>query len=242
MQLFQWQPAKETLVAVTAGFVIIFLSVLMLPFSATSWIRIVIHDIGMVGLAGILFPLLYIQRSGRSFAEFGLTFHRWHVFTPINLILGLFLLGVFVYWVPPEGFQFDTDTALTMLLILCTGVFEVIFFYGFLRTLFEQAFGLIPAVLLTAGFYSFHHIGFQPEFLLLFFVGLMYALVYRAGSSVLLIYPFFWGVGASYNVLIQSGEVAAIMYPEIRLMYLSVFVILIPVWVWLKSRRYNSYG
>ncbi len=242
MQLFQWQPAKETLVAVTAGLAVIFLSLLMLPFSTDSWIRIIIHDIVMVCLAGILFPVLYIQRSGLGFTQFGLTLRRWRIFLPINLILGVFLLCIFVYWVPPEGFRFDSNRALTMMVILCTGVFEVIFFYGFLRTLLERAFGVIPAILLTAMFYSFHHVGFQPEFLLLFFVGIMYALVYRAGSSFLLIYPFFWGVGASYNVLIQSGEVSTIMYPGIRFIYLSVFIILILVRAWLKSRRQNPGG
>ncbi len=238
MQLFQWQPAKETLVAFLAGLVIIFLSVLMLPFNVNSWMRITIHDIGMICLAGILFPLFYIQRSGRGFADFGLTLRRWYVFVPINLILGVFLLYIFIYyWVPPAGFRFDTKTLMTMTVILCTGVFEVIFFYGFLRTLFERAFGVIPAILLAAVFYSFHHIGFQPEFLQLFFVGVMYAAVYRTGNSVLLIYPFFWGVGALYNVLIQSREVSSIMYPGIRSLYLSVLIVFMLARVWTESRR-----
>lgn len=237
MQLFKWQPEKEALVAFTAGVAVIFLSVLMLPFGVESWIRIAIHDIGMICLAGILFPLYYIQRSGRSFVDFGLTLRRWYVFLPINFILGVFLLYIFIYWVPPSGFRFDTETLMTMIVILCTGVFEVVFFYGFLRTLFERAFGVIPAVLLTALFYSFHHIGFQPEFLLLFFVGVMYAVVYRSGSSVLLIYPFFWGVGALYNVLVQSRAVSSIMYPGIRALYLAILIPLILTWVWTESRR-----
>lgn len=237
MRLFQWQPAKETLIAFMAGLVIIVLSLLMLPFSETSWIRIVIHDIGMVCLAGILFPLVCIQRSGLRFADFGLTLRRWYVFVPINLILGGFLLVIFIYWVPPAGFRFDSKTLMTMTVILWTGVFEVIFFYGFLRTLFERAFGLIPAILLAALFYSFHHVGFQPEFLQLFFVGIMYAAVYRTGSSALLIYPFYWGVGAIYNVLIQSREVSSIMYPEIRSLYLSVLIIIILAWVRAKTSK-----
>lgn len=240
MKLLKWQPAKETIVAFTTGLLIILLSALMIPFNANSWIRIVIHDIGMICLAGIMLPLSYMQKSGRCFAELGLTHRRWYVFLPINLILGVFLLYIFIYWVPPTGFSFDSKTLITMAVILCTGVFEVIFFYGFLRTLFERAFGVIPAILLAAVFYSFHHIGFQPEFLQLFFVGVMYAVIYRAGNSVLLIYPFFWGVGASYNVLIQSQKVSTIMYPGIRLMCLLVSFVLMFAWFWFKSR--NSSG
>jgi len=96
---------------------------------------------------------------------------------------------------------------------------------------------VIPAILLAAVFYSFHHIGFQPEFLQLFFVGVMYAAVYRTGNSVLLIYPFFWGVGALYNVLIQSREVSSIMYPGIRSLYLSVLIVFMLARVWTESRR-----
>jgi len=236
VKLFRWEPSKQIITPLMAGLVVILLSAAMLPFNENSWLRIAIHDIGMICLAGILFPLFYIQRSGRSFADFGLTLRRWYVFVPINLILGVFLLYIFIYWVPPAGFRFDTKTLMTMIVILCTGVFEVIFFYGFLRTLFERAFGVIPAILLAAVFYSFHHIGFQPEFLQLFFVGVMYAAVYRTGNSVLLIFPFFWGVGALYNVLIQSQKVSSIMYPGIRSLYLSVFVLLILAYVWKKLK------
>lgn len=54
----------------------------------------------------------------------------------------------------------------------------MIFIYGFLRDQFERAFGMIPAVILTAIFYSFHHDGFQPEFLKLFWVGIIYVSVF----------------------------------------------------------------
>lgn len=237
MQFFDWQPSKETLVAFITGITVIFLSVLMLPFDVNSWLRIAIHDIGMICLVGILLPLLYIQRSGLSFTDFGLTLRKWYIFVPINLGLGALLLSIFIYWVPPNGMEFDFNTLMTISVILCTGVFEVIFFYGFLRTVFEKAFGMIPAILLTGVFYSFHHIGFQPEFLRLFFVGVMYALIYRTGNSVLLIYPFFWGVGAVYDVLIQSREVSAIMYPGIRSLYLFVLIMFILIRVWIQSRR-----
>jgi len=152
-------------------------------------------------------------------------------------MLGIILLFVLIYWVPPEGFRPDAEALMKITVILCAGVFEVIFFYGFQRTLFERAFGTVPAIILAALFYSFHHIGFQPEFLQLFFVGVMYAAVYRAGNSVLLIYPFFWGIGASYNVLIQSKKVSSIMYPAIRALYLPVLIMFILAWVWTESQR-----
>ena len=82
--LFQWQPTKETLVAVIAGFVVIGLSAAMIPTRHVPWGSILIRDIGQIFLAGILFPLLYILISGNRFAEFGLTFKRWYIFLLIN--------------------------------------------------------------------------------------------------------------------------------------------------------------
>jgi membrane protease YdiL (CAAX protease family) len=115
-------------------------------------------------------------------------------------------------------------------------VFELIFFYAFLRTLFEQAFGIVPAVILTALFYAFHHIGFQPEYGKLIFVGVLYATVYRLGNSALLIYPFFLGVGGTYDVLIQSKAVSPILFPEIRTLYLAVLILAALIWTWKKAK------
>ncbi|MFZ5933083.1 MAG: type II CAAX prenyl endopeptidase Rce1 family protein [Patescibacteria group bacterium] len=128
---------------------------------------------------------------------------------------------------PGLNFQLNFNTLWSIIYIMVTGIFEVIVFYSFLRTVFEKSFGIIPAIILTALFYSFHHIGFQPEFLKLFFVGIIYAVVFRGANSALLIYPFFWGVGASYDVLIQSNVVGAIVYPEIRSIILIAGLIVI---------------
>jgi membrane protease YdiL (CAAX protease family) len=76
-------------------------------------------------------------------------------------------------------------------LLLVPGVFEVFFYYAFMRTIFEKAFGIIPAIILTAIMYSFHHIGFQPEFGKLIFVGILMASIFRMGGNFLIIFPLF---------------------------------------------------
>ena len=80
----------------------------------------------------------------------------------------------------------------------------MVFIYGFLRYEFERAFGILPAILITAIFYSLHHAGFQPEFTKLFFVGIMYVAVYYFTHNIFSIFPFFWGVGAVWDVLVHS--------------------------------------
>ena len=214
------------------GFIIIGLSAAMIPTREMPWVSIMLRDVGMILLAGIFFPFFYILRSGAHFDEFGLTLKRWHIVLPINLILGGLLLLLFVSEKPPEGIRFDLITFTKITYIFMAGVFEVIFFYSFQRTLFEQAFGIIPGIFLAALFYSLHHVGFQPEFGKLFFVGLMYAVVFRLGNSALMIYPFFWGVGGCYDVLVQSQEVSPILYSGIRSIFLtiSIFAMIILAW------------
>ncbi|MFH1612585.1 MAG: CPBP family glutamic-type intramembrane protease [bacterium] len=149
--------------------------------------------------------------------DFGLSIKRWYIYLPINIILSILLLFLFLEDYPDAKIVFDSNTIAKIGYIMIAGVFETIVFYAFLRKIFENAFGIIPAILLASIAYSFHHAGFQPEFLKLIFVGILYASVFRAGNSALLIYPFFWGVGACFDVLVQSEVVDEILYPGIRL-------------------------
>jgi len=223
--LFRWHPARETLIAALAGFLVLGLSWTMIPTREIPWLSIFIRDELMIYLVGIAFPIWYIARTGRDFAAFGLTLRRWPIYLVINLVLGVLLFLIFRSESPvPSGFQLDSTKLWQILFIMLAGVFEVVFFYSFLRTLFERAFGIVPAILIAVTFYTFHHIGFQPEYAKLFPVGLIYAIPFRLGNSALLIYPFFWGVGGCYDVLVQSKVVSEILYPQARSLVLLLLL------------------
>jgi hypothetical protein len=209
----------------------------MIPARDVPWVSILIRDIGMIFLMGIVLPLLYMKRSGHRFNEFGLTLKRWYIVFPINVVLGVLLLLLFISENPDVPFHFDGQTLLNISFIMLAGVFEVIFFYSFQRTLFERAFGIIPGIILAALFYTFHHLGFQPEFGKLFFVGLMYATTFRIGNSAFMIYPFFWGVGGCYDVLVQSQKVLPILHPGIRSLYLGILIIAVVIWTLRRKPR-----
>ncbi|MGD0918683.1 MAG: hypothetical protein ABSB22_19720 [Thermodesulfobacteriota bacterium] len=236
-KLFRWQPSRQTFIAMIAGVVVLGLSMLMIPVENWPWLRIIIRDIGQIFLVGILFPLLYVHRSGEGFARLGLSFRKWYLFLPINFVLGVLLLLQFLSKSPPPtGFRLDAPTLWKTAYIMLALFFELLFFYAFLRSLFEKAFGIVPGIVLAALFYAFHHAGFQPEFGKLFFVGVLYAAVYRLGNSALLIYPFFLGVGGAYDVLIQSQVVSPILFPEIRTLYLAVLILAVVAWTWKKAK------
>jgi len=235
-KLFRWQPTRQTLLASGAGLVVIGLSVAMMLTQGIPWLSIIIRDIGQIFLVGILLPVVTMQRSGNSFAEFGLGSRKWQLFLPVNLALGGLLLLLFLSESPPPaGFRLNALVLWRAAFVLLALCFELIFFYAFQRTLFTRAFGLVPGVLLTALFYAFHHVGFQPEYGKLVFVGLIYATTYSLGNSALLIFPFFLGVGGLYDVLIQSQVVSPIMHPAIRSVYLAL--LLLATGIWMRTRR-----
>ena len=102
-----------------------------------------------------------------------------------------------------ENIEIKKEAIIPIVYILVSGIFEMTFIYGFLRKIFDKSFGIIPGILLTAVFYSFHHAGFQPEFGKLIFVGIMYAGIYRITNNLLIVFPFFWGIGAIWDVLVN---------------------------------------
>jgi len=221
-KFFRWRPSRETLYALAAGILVLGFSAGMRIFETVTPVNIALRDAGQIFFAGILLPLWIMRRFGISFADCGLSLRKWPIFLPINLILAGVLLAMFLADVPiPPDYRIDASTIWKAGFVLLALCFEVFFFHAFLRTVLERAFGILPAIVLTAAFYSLHHLGFQPEFEKLFFVGLMYASVYRLGNSALLVFPFFYMVGGLYDVFFQSQAVAPILYPEIRTLALS---------------------
>jgi membrane protease YdiL (CAAX protease family) len=236
--LFRWRPSRETLVALGGGMAVLGLSAAMMALRKHPRISITIRDAGQIFILGILFPFGYIKRSGQSWAEFGFTLNKWPAFLLINLVLGTILLLTLLSTSPPRAdFRLSAATlwpAAYVMLALC---FELVFFYAFLRTILERAFGIIPAIILTALFYAFHHLGFQPEYGKLFLVGVLYGTAYRSANSALLIFPFFLGVGGAYDVLIQSQAVAPILHTEVRTLYLAAAILATVAWFWKETPR-----
>jgi membrane protease YdiL (CAAX protease family) len=208
----QWQPTGDTWLAMGAGLVVILLSYsLNLLQSDGFWTKALTFLILTLGIRigiGFYFPLRYeILERDEGWAFFGITKRRWGLSLILNIVFAVLLLLMFLSESAETGERilFNKDTLTSVYYILVAGVFEMIFIYGFLRKTFERAFGLIPSLILTALFYSFYHVGFQPEFLKLFFVGLLYSGAFRLTENVLIIFPFFWGVGAAWDVLVNFG-------------------------------------
>ncbi len=209
---FRFKFTKDTAVALISGIAVILLSSSMYLYSgdsvAAGILNFVILDFLIRTILGFALPMYYIlviKKEKVSF--FGIKKEK----SIASLIAGIILAGLLLMQFLFESGDMGSDILLKpsvifpILYILVSGIFEMVFIYGFLRKIFEESFGIIPGILLTAVFYSFHHAGFQPEFFKLFFVGIMYASVFRITNNILIVFPFYWGVGAVWDVLVNFG-------------------------------------
>lgn len=238
--LFRFKITKDTGIAAATGLTMIALSLLMLPFGGDSIsdtvISFVLRDLLMIFGLGVVFVSLYVDKKGKEvIAELGFTKRKWILSLVINVVLAAGLLAVFLKDEVPENVM-TLKNLFGASYILVAGVFEMTFIYGFLRISFEKAFGIIPSILLTSVFYSLHHAGFQPEFMHLFLVGLIYCTVFYFTKNMLVIFPFFWGVGALWDVLVSSEAGDEIKNP---VSFAIALIILIASAAWVLFRKWR---
>ncbi|WDV44887.1 hypothetical protein PV797_15365 [Clostridiaceae bacterium M8S5] len=207
-RLFRFKPTRDTYIALMCGIIVITLSFTMSLFHEETILNkivcVILRDILMILVVGIGFTLYYILINKKgSLADLGITKRKLPLSLIINVLLGVGLLMMFMKETD-KHIVIDYNNIYAITYIFMAGIFEIVFIYGFLRFYFERAFGVIPAIILTAIFYSSHHAGFQPEFLKLFYVGIMYTSVIYITNNMFIMFPIFWGVGATWDVLINS--------------------------------------
>lgn len=176
-----------------------------------------------------LYWMVIIQR--RSLADLGLT-TRW---LGLSLVLQLFFAGL----------QFSGTLAQTQLprfeeflplvaLALTIGFFEAVFWRGWVLLRLEESFGMIPAILLGSALYAAYHIGYGmplSEMIFLFFIGIMFAVVFRLTKNIFILWPIFQPMGQLVT-LIKDGLTLPL------LAWLGFFEVLIVmlILVWLAAR------
>ena len=238
-KFFRFNFTKETAVAFYAGAGMIFLSLLMLLFGGDSFfdkaMSFVLRDLFMIFGLGVVFVSLYVGKKEEGLKAIGFTGRKTVLSLVLDFVFATGLLAIFLKDEKPAEIL-EIKNLYAAAYILVAGIFEMTFIYGYLRASFENAFGIIPAIILTSAFYSFHHAGFQPEFLHLFLVGLMYCSVYYITQNLLIIFPFFWGVGALWDVIVSSEAGDEIKNLESFIIAL-VILALSAIWVFIIKRR-----
>jgi uncharacterized protein len=132
------------------------------------------------------------HRTPTAGLELGLTRKNWRQAVGLGLVLGAIQFFLTLY-----GYDLPTPVEWVPLLTmsLMVGLFEAIFFRGFVQTRLSASFGPVPGVVAAAALYALYHVGYGMglrEMVFLFALGLVYGIAYACA--------------AFYNSL-QSGEI-----------------------------------
>jgi membrane protease YdiL (CAAX protease family) len=188
-----------------------------------------------VGLIlGAVGPIVYqVWLRGRDLGSLGLGLHHLRA----TLILGAVFAGIqfaSTLW----GYDLPTPVEWVPLLVmsLVVGLFEAIFFRGFVQGRLESSFGVVPAVGGASLLYALYHVGYGmggDEIWFLFGLGVLYAVIYRLTTNILILWPLLTPLGAFFNNL-QADD--------IELPWESIFgfvdvAIVMAVAIWLAQRR-----
>ncbi|MBI5207112.1 MAG: hypothetical protein HY934_04900 [Candidatus Firestonebacteria bacterium] len=146
---FRWNPTKDTFIGFIQMGVIFIISILLsYTINKSTILTIFVRDFLMLG-GNIFFCLFYIQNNNYKFKDFGLTAEKWQIYLPINFILGIILLLLFIDEHHGAKLKFNLNTLLLIGYIMLSGIFEMIVFYSFLRRIFINTFGIITCILLA---------------------------------------------------------------------------------------------
>lgn len=203
----RWQPGRETLVALLSYVLVV--AALYTAFQIFTTERVAANFItfGPIGLAliGIGIPVFYTTAVRKqSLADVGITTR--HLLP--SLALGL-LLGYDTYRNTLAGLDVSWSRNLVPLvtMALAVGLFEAIFFRGWLQLRFEAAFGVVPGLLLAALCYSLYHVGYgmeAQELLMLFFLGVTFGAMFRLTKNIFVLWPFYTPVGGLFTNLSEG--------------------------------------
>jgi membrane protease YdiL (CAAX protease family) len=197
-----WQPNRHTLVVL--GSYLLVVAGLYIAFQVLTTERVAANFItfGPITLAGlgVALPVLYtVLVRHRPLADLGLTTRQ---LLP-SLVLGL-LLGLDTYraTLSTLNLMWTKELVPLVTMALAVGLFEAIFFRGWLQLRLEEAFGLVPGLVLGALCYSLYHVGYgmtSDELLFLFGLGLGFGAVFRLTKNVAVLWPFYTPVGGLYT-------------------------------------------
>ncbi len=157
----------------------------------------------LIGVAGPVVYTTWVRR--RPLASVGIG--RQHLGRTVRL--GLLFAGV-QFAITLLGYDLPglVDWVPLLVMALTVGLFEAIFFRGFIQGRLETSFGVGPAVYLAAGLYALYHVGYgmgADEMVFLFGLGVVYAIAYRLAGNVLVLWPLLIPLGSFYAQL-DSGD------------------------------------
>lgn len=186
-------------------------------------------------LFGMGIPLYWtVVVRKRPVSDLGITRHKLGTSLLIQVVLAVLLYFATLAQVTLPAW----DVLVPLLaLALAIGFFEAVFWRGWTLLRLEDAFGLLPAIVLGSALYAAYHIGYGmpgSEMLFLFFIGILFAVVFRLTKSVFILWPLFQPMGQLVTLIrdqLTLPLLAALGFAEVLVAML--------VLVWLADRYHR---
>lgn len=239
--LFWWRPDTRDLAAVVVLYVAVVaaLRLAFVGFTTESMAGLFI-SFGVVGLLllGVAAPVFYnVGLRHRPLRSLGVGLHNWRPTLALGLVFAAvqFSLTLWGYDLPQP-----VNWVPLLLMSLTVGVFESIFFRGFIQNRLEASFGPVLGVGLAAVMYGLYHFGYamgSTEIVFLAGLGVVYAVAFRATRNVFVLWPLLTPLGSLFNNL-EAGD---IVLPWASMVGFGEVLIAMAVVLWLAHRYWKRH-
>lgn len=238
---FRWQPTKDLFIVGLSWLLVVgtFYTATVIVGSEIWGGMAYFFLYAVVGamLFGIGIPLYWmVVVRKRSLADLGLTTRRWAISVILQLILALLL-----YFTTLAKVQLPPVSQLLPLvaLALAIGFFEAVFWRGWVQLRIEESFGIIPGILLASLLYALYHVGYAmptSEMVFLFFIGILFAVIFRLTKNILILWPLFQPMGQLVTLIRDQLTLPTLA----ALGFIDVLVVMF-VLIWLASRYHKKH-
>lgn len=186
----------------------------------------------VLGVAG---PMVYTVRvRHRPLSDLGLRRDNLRAAGGLALVLGAvqFALTLWGYDLPAP-----VDWVPLLVMALVVGVFESVFFRGFIQTRLEAQYGTVVGVAGAAILYGAYHVGFGmtgADLLFLTALGIVYAAAFAIARNLVVLWPLLTPLGSFY-ANVEAGDI------ELPWASIAGFVDVLGLMVlsWWLMRRYQ---
>lgn len=209
-RLFWWRPDRTDLVAIALLYLAVVAAsrLAFVGFTTDNMVGLFL-SYAVVGLLllGVVGPVIYtVWWRSRSLRLLGVGLHEWRPTVLLGLVFAAvqFSLTLWSYELPEP-----VDWIPLLLMSFTVGMFESIFFRGFIQNRLEESFGPVAGIGSAAVLYGLYHFGYgmgAGEIVFLTGLGVVYAVAFATTRNILVLWPLLTPLGSLYNNL-EAGDI-----------------------------------
>jgi membrane protease YdiL (CAAX protease family) len=209
-RLFWWRPDRKDLVAIA----LLYLTVVganrlaFVGFTTDAMVGLFL-SYAVVGLLllGVIGPVVYtVWWRSRPLRSLGVGLHEWRPTVLLGLVFAAvqFSLTLWRYELPAP-----VEWIPLLLMSLTVGMFESIFFRGFIQNRLEESFGPVAGIGSAAVLYGIYHFGYGMgvgEIVFLTGLGVVYAVAFATTRNILVLWPLLTPLGSLF-INLEAGDI-----------------------------------